>query len=147
MKGENLLTDKKKKGGIKMKKTRHLIIGAIIFSFIVIASSPSYAGCRQRYRWEGIGIALGSMALLGTLYSWTHPHFAAPAAPACPPAPRYYSPPPRTWVPGHWEITRERRAGYWERVWVSGHYDRYGRWVTGHYIRRHVPVEWIEHRM
>ena len=131
-----------------MKRVKHLVIGLSIIAFVMISSIPSYAGCKQRYRWEGIGIALGSMALLGTLYSWTHPPaYAAFVTPACPPTTYYYYTPPRAWVPGHWEVTRERRAGYWERAWVPGHYDAYGRWVEGHSIRRHVPGGWIKHRV
>ena len=77
-----------------MKRVKHLVIGLSIIAFVMISSIPSYAGCKQRYRWEGIGIALGSMALLGTLYSWTHPPaYAAFVTPACPPTTYYYTPP------------------------------------------------------
>lgn len=43
------------------------------------------------------------------------------------PAPRPYCPPPRVWVPGHYETRCEsvRRPGYYENVWVEPHYERH----------------------
>jgi hypothetical protein len=128
-----------------MKTVKLLTICLCTIALILMTSLPSYAGHKQRYRWEGVGIALGTMAVLGTLYSWTHPVVAAPVC-ACP-APAYnVCPPPRSWVPGHWEYIREKTGGYWEQAWISGYYDRYGRWIPGHYIRRRVPGQWVERR-
>jgi len=131
-----------------MKRGKMLIICLCAVALIVLTAPPSYAGCKQHYRWEGAGIALGAMAVLGTLLSWRPPVVAAAPVCACEP-PVYYNacPPPRTWVPGHWEYNRERTGSYWEQAWIPGHYDRYGRWVCGHHIQRRVPGHWIEHRV
>jgi hypothetical protein len=59
----------------------------------------------------------------------------------------YYYPLPREYVPGRWEMTREWVPGTWERMWISGHYDRWGRRVAGHYENRQTPGYYAERRV
>jgi len=59
----------------------------------------------------------------------------------------YYDPPPREYVPGHWETTHEWVPGTWERVWIPGHYDRWGRWVAGHYENRQTSGYYADRRV
>jgi hypothetical protein len=64
------------------------------------------------------------------------------------PAPEHhYRPPREEYVPGHWEMTREWVPGTWERVWISGYYDRWGNRVPGHYENRQVPGYYEERRV
>jgi len=91
--------------------------------------------------WKGAGIALGAVTLGAMAYQL----FTQPSQP---PQEVYYPPPPpREYVPGHWEITRERVPGTWERVWVPGYHDRWGRRVGGHYQERQTPGHYVERRL
>jgi hypothetical protein len=127
---------------------RWVVIGLVAVMFLSF-SSVSFAGDRQRGRWEGFAIGLGAV----TLYNlFGHGVFS----PVVPPHRSYethvYHHPPVVHEPsGHWETRQEWIPERRERVWVPGHYED-GYWVKGHYevrvysgyyVDRRV---WVEHR-
>ena len=65
---------------------------------------------------------LAGFALAGCVYAdpYPPPVFAAPP-------PRVYAPPPVYAAPPPYVAPGPRR------VWVPGHYNRWGRWVPGHW--------------
>ncbi|MCJ7704238.1 MAG: hypothetical protein MUO28_01725, partial [Desulfobacterales bacterium] len=109
-----------------------ILILALVSLFTI---TPAEAGSKTRHRWQGVAIALGAVALGGLLahqiYANTPPpvaYFPPPPLPSPQPEPYYYRP-PAEYIPGHLETVREWVPGTWERVWVPGHYDRWGNWV------------------
>jgi len=131
-------------------------VAGLIAVVVLAVSSGSFAGDRQRGRWEGFAIGLGAV----TLYNlFGHGYFS----PVIPPHRGYvyyhppvvyrthvYHHPPVIHVPsGHWQIHREWIPEREERVWVPGHYEN-GYWVKGHYevrIRQGYYEErrvWVE---
>ena len=64
------------------------------------------------------------------------------------PAPEHhYYPPRQEYVPGHWEMTREWVPRGWERVWIPGYRDRWGRGAPGHYENRQAPGYYEERKV
>lgn len=126
------------------------IIPAILISFLGLSViSQAEAGDKSRHRWQGAAIGVASYLLLDQLFS--HPSGTAYAQPT------YVSPPPRVVYeyryvqpvyspcspPGHSrrQYGQERHRmerGYWESVWIPGHYSRSGRYIDGHYERYYV---------
>ncbi len=133
-----------------MKKLGITILILALVSLVTI--TPAEAGSKTRHRWQGAAIALGAVALGGLIAHQIHAHTPPPPPVAyfpVPPQPEpYYCPPPRSeYVPGRWETVQEWVPGTWERVWVAGHYDRYGNWVAGHYEERLTPGYYAERRV
>jgi hypothetical protein len=118
---------------------RWAIIG-LVGVMLLILSSVSFAGDRQRGRWEGVAIGLGAVTLYN-LFQYGYP------SPIILPPRGYYRPPPVVHRPrGHWEIRKEWIPERRERVWVPGHYED-GYWVKGHYEVRVYPGHYVEHRV
>ncbi len=129
------------------------IIPAILISFLSFSVfSPAEAGEKSRHRWQGIAIGAASYMVLDHLinyprgyYGYTQPAYVYPAPtvvyeyhverPASPPC----SPPGHS---GHYRkqyySERQMESGYWESVWIPGHYGRSGRYIDGHYERYYV---------
>ena len=82
-------------------------------NFCIHHSPPAEAGSKARYRWQGAGIALGSVALGGLILHGLHTLPPPPQVVYSPPPEPYYSPPPREFVPGHLETTSEWVPGTW----------------------------------
>jgi len=124
-----------------------IIIGITIASLILFTTATQgLAGAKQRYRWEGAAIALGSMAALGILSGLVAPPYPPPVVVS--PRPYYYPPPPPArWVPGHWEIHRVWKPETWRRIWVPSHYDRAGNWVQGHWKEIRSGGRWAKRRV
>jgi hypothetical protein len=100
--------------------TRKIIILASIGLALFMALPVASANAEECYYCNPLlfpfavaAAAVGTAAAIVTapFCPYCGPHYYAPA-----PAPVYYSPPP-----------------YAHRVWVRGHYDRYGQWVPGHW--------------
>jgi len=121
------------------------LVAVMVFAL----SSVSFAGDRQRGRWEGIAIGLGAV----TVYNlFEHGLFSPVIPPQRVHRGHGYPYPPVVHKPsGHWEIHREWIPRRRERIRVPGHYEA-GYWVRGHYEVRIHPgyyVErkvWVEHR-
>jgi hypothetical protein len=127
------------------KKLLSMILVLTLVSLFTITSAE--AGSKQRNRWEGIGIALGAMALGGLIAHQIRTYTPPPPAGYYPPPEPRWGPPQPEYIPGHWEMTREWVPGTWERVWVPGHYDRWRNWVAGHYEDRQTPGQYVERRV
>jgi len=108
----------------------------LVFTLLLTLSTVSYAGDRQRGRWEGVAIGLGAV----TLYNLFQHGYPSPII--LPhhgyPRPIYHRPPAVHRPSGHWEIHREWIPERRERVWIPGHYED-GYWVEGHNEERVYP--------
>jgi len=115
-----------------MKKFLVLIV---VFIMLAVVSVPDViAGNKQRHRWEGIGIGVGSLIILDQIFrnnrgdhrqepcdSNRGYRFGRPA---------YHS--QQVWIPA-----------VRERVWYPAHYDQLGRWVRGEWVTRELaPGYW-----
>jgi hypothetical protein len=114
-----------------MKKLFILIL-TIIF-FLSFAATSSYAGSKQRHRWQGVAIGVGA-ALLGNAilnscrdYSPPERHVVYEKRSSCYPC----KPRPKR---GHWEYRETWVPPVCERVWNPGHYSKCGKWVPGEWI-------------
>ncbi|NIS60155.1 MAG: hypothetical protein GTO13_05450 [Proteobacteria bacterium] len=120
------------------------IILALVAVVLLSLSSVSFAGDRQRGRWEGVAIGLGAI----TLYNLFHHGYPLPVIPPHGIYERHISyPPPVLHRPsGHWEIRREWVPERRERIWIPGHYED-GYWVKGHYEVRIFPGYYVEREL
>jgi hypothetical protein len=132
-----------------------IIVGIMVASLILFTTATkSLAGPRGHYRWEGVGIVLGSIAALGIVSSLIARPYPPPAV-VYPPAVYYYPappayyppPPPARWVPGHWQIYREWEPEAWQRAWVPSHYGQAGNWIQGHWEEIRSGGRWMERRV
>jgi len=135
---------------IKGKETfmKKWMIPAMLISFLSLSVlSPAEAGERSRHRWQGIAIGAASYMVLDHLfnrpagYGYSQPAYVYPAPtviyeyrPAPPPC---YPPETRHYRKQYYS-ERQMESGYWESVWIPGHYDRSGRYIDGHYERYYV---------
>ncbi len=124
-----------------------IIIGIMVVSLILFTTATQgLAGAKQRHRWEGVGIALGSIAALGIVSNLIAP----PRPPVIIHPPRWHyppPPPPMRWMPGHWQIHRVREPETWRRVWVPSHYDNVGNWIEGHWKHIRSGGRLVERRV
>ena len=129
------------------KKLGITILILALVSLFTITSAE--AGSKTRNRWQGAAIALGALALGGIvahqIYANTPPPVAYYPPPPPQPEPYYYRQQPE-YISGHWEMVREWVPETWERVWVPGHYDRWGNRVAGHYVERQTPGYYVERK-
>jgi hypothetical protein len=121
---------------------RRVLIGLVALMVFTL-SSVSFAGDRQRGRWEGVAIGLGAV----TLYNlFEHGLFSPVIPPRRPYGTHVYSPPVVHEPSGHWEIEREWIPEERERVWIPGHYED-GYWVKGHHEVRVYPGHYVERKV
>jgi hypothetical protein len=122
---------------------RWVVVGLVALMLLTV-SSVSFAGDRQRGRWEGFAIGLGAV----TLYNlFQHGQFS----PVIPPQRAYESHVDHHPVvihrpAGHWEVTQEWIPETRERIWVPDHHEG-GYWVKGHYEVRVYPGYYEERRV
>jgi len=115
---------------------KKLALMVLILALIsVFTIPPAEAGSRHHR-------VLKALALGGLLAAFPPPPVFVSRVPE-----PYYYPPPREYVPGHRETTREWVPRTWERVSIPGYYDRWGRWVAGHYENRQIPGYYAERRV
>lgn len=117
----------------------------VVCFFSVAVSSPVEAGDRSRHRWQGIAIGAASTLLLQHVFSQPVAVEAGYYAPAPRRDYRYgYAPGPFC-PPGQYRNRHYRESrgpvGYWESVWIPGHYDAYGKYVDGHYERYYISQQ------
>lgn len=127
-----------------MKKIFILTVSAIFFLSMLV--TPSFAGSKQRYRWQGIAIGVGAAilghAILESCRDYSPPERVIIDRPCGP----VYSPPRRAF--GHWEVRRVWVKPECEKVWNPAHYNRYGEWVPGEYIMiQTTPGHWSKERV
>ncbi|MGA2937440.1 MAG: hypothetical protein ABSF52_10130 [Syntrophobacteraceae bacterium] len=104
--------------------TRKIVILACIglALFMIVPATPANAQCYYcnplLFPFAVAAAAVGTAAAIATApfcpYCGPHYYYAPP------PAPVYYGAPPP----------------YPARVWIRGHYNRYGAWVPGHWRHR-----------
>ncbi len=141
-----------------MKK---LIITILVIVFSATLFTPqSFAGSKQRHRWEGVAIGLGAAALGGVIlhnsrdrdnrsvgYNNASCYYPAPAQyrqKYVPHRPKRHKRPKR----GHWEVRRTWVAPVKERVWNPSHYNERNEWVEGYWITiEQQPGYWKEDRV
>ena len=130
-----------------MKKTIIIPLILLIAVAINLQASSAMAGSKQRHRWEGFAIGIGTAIIGSAILDHHHnQHYYKPA-------PRHYrkdSPPPPTFKRhgGHWEMRKVWVPPIYKRVWNPGHYDRRRCWVDGDWIEIvDQPGYWIEERV
>jgi hypothetical protein len=130
------------RGGDRLMK-RWGVIGLVVVMLVTLMS-VSFAGDRQRGRWEGFAIGLGAV----TLYNlFGHGQFSPVIPPHRVVEKRVYHHPP--WISGpsgHWEIHRQWVPENRVRVWVPGHHEN-GYWVKGHYEVRIYPGHYVRRKI
>jgi hypothetical protein len=130
-----------------MKKIIIIPLIVLIAVAINLQTSSAIAGSKQRHRWEGFAIGLGT-AIIGSVILDHHHnrHYYKPA-----PTHHRKHPPPPPRVKrhrGHWEMRKVWVPPTYKRVWNPGHYDRRGRWVEGNWIEIvDQPGYWVEERV
>lgn len=138
-----------------MKKAIAATIAAGIL--VSLAAAPALAGDRGWATAGKILTGIIGLQILGNAIANSYPE------PVYAPPPRYYYPPERVWVPGHYETLLERRwvPGHWEVERIAerhpgdddyGYDDGYRReeahriWVPGRYrdveVRTWIPGHW-----
>ena len=130
-----------------MKKTMIITLIVLIAVAINLQASSAMAGSKQRHRWEGFAIGIGTAIIGSAILDNHHNHHRYQ------PAPRHYRkpppPPPRVKRHrGHWEMRKVWVPPNYKRVWNPGHYDRRGYWVDGDWIEIiDQPGYWEEERV
>jgi hypothetical protein len=112
----------------------------------VIAVSPSWAGSKQRHRWEGVAIGIGA-AILGKAILDTYHHNYHATGPHAGPAiveHHYHQAPPEP--AGYWETRKEWIPPVYTKKWNPGHHNRHGHWVEGHWLRIEVQPGYWEYQ-
>ena len=128
-----------------MKKNKLAVIFLIPLLLVTFSATSAYAGSRERHRWEGAAIGIGSLVLGGILVD----QIGRQCTPRLEHAYVYFDPPqPLRKKRGHWKMRRKWVESSYERVWNPGHYNRHGKWVSGRWIMI-VDKEgyWIEERV
>lgn len=121
---------------------RWALMGLVALTVCAL-SSVSFAGDRQRGRWEGFAIGLGAV----TLYNlFEHGQFSPVIPPHRPDRTHVHHPPVVHEPSGHWEIEREWIPEQREQVWIPGHRED-GYWVKGHYEVRVYPGHYVERKV
>jgi hypothetical protein len=110
---------------------------------ITVAVSPSWAGSKQKHRWEGVAIGIGAAilgkAIIDSYYQQTAPSPYSESYVI--EHHHYHQPPPKP--AGYWETQKEWIPPAYEKRWNPGHYNRHGRWEKGSWIRVEVePGHW-----
>ncbi|MDM8514566.1 hypothetical protein QUF76_00070 [Desulfobacterales bacterium HSG16] len=144
-----------------MKK---LIITILVIVFSAsLFTTQSFAGSKQKHRWEGAAIGLGAAILGGAIlnnsrssnnnraagYNNSSCYYPASSRPYR----QQYVPhrrPVRHERPknGHWEVRKVWVAPVHERVWNPSHYNRRNEWVEGSWINiEQQPGYWKEDRV
>ena len=114
---------------------KNLTLTILVLALITVFTIPTAeAGSKDVLK----ALALGGLFAIAAL---PPPVVIAPA-----PEHHYY-PPRQEYVPGHWEMTREWVPGGWERVWIPGYRDRWGRGAPGHYENRQAPGYYEERKV
>jgi hypothetical protein len=113
-------------------------VGVIAALTLVTAPAKTYAGDRE---WATVGKVLTGIAAVGFIAAIASQHDAdvAPAGYcAPPPPPARCEPPPPRWIPGHYEVRRERVCvpGYWDTIVTPAEYA----WVRHGCHWRYVEV-------
>jgi len=107
-----------------MNATKIVILASIGLALFMLApTTPANAECDYCnplvFPFAVAAAAVGTAAAIvaAPFCATCGPYYYPPPVPA----PVYYAPPP----------------AYRARVWVRGHYDRYGAWVPGHWRNRY----------
>jgi hypothetical protein len=138
-----------------MKKNKLAVIFLIPLLLVTFSATSAYAGSRERHRWEGAAIGIGSLVLGGILIDQIGRQCTPLGQIGRQCAPRldhtyvYLDPPrPLRKKRGHWKMRRRWVEPSYERVWNPGHYNRHEKWVSGQWIMI-VDREgyWIEERV
>ncbi|MEA2082911.1 MAG: hypothetical protein U9O82_01470 [Thermodesulfobacteriota bacterium] len=128
-----------------MKKNKFAVIFLIPLLLVTFSATSANAGSRERHRWEGAAIGIGSLVLGGILVD----RIGRQCTPRREHVYVYLDPPQRLRKKrGHWEMRRKWVEPSYERVWNPGHYNRHGKWVYGRWIMI-VDKEgyWIEEQV
>ena len=128
-----------------MKKNKLALIFLIPLLLVTFSATSAYAGSRERHRWEGAAIGIGSLVLGGILVD----QIGRQCTPHREHAYAYLDPPqPLRKKRRHWKMRRRWVEPSYERVWNPGHYNRHGKWVSGQWIMI-IDKEgyWIEERV
>lgn len=128
-------------------KTKKLLIVLVIAVFgMMLASSSALAGSKQRYRWEGVAIGLGT-ALVGHAIYQAHRAGQQPQVVYVEPERHRYDRGSKH-RHGHWEWQKTWVPPTHEKVWNPGHYNRKGQWVSGHWIELKTNAgHWAQERV
>jgi hypothetical protein len=119
------------------KKILIMLTVSLVCFFLIIPSS--WAGAKQRHRWEGAAMGIGAAFLGHALYNQYYSQYT--------PAPVYHKPPKRR-PRGHWEHTKVWIPASYEKAWNPGHYNKKGRWVSGRWIKiEKEPGHWVKERI
>jgi len=132
-----------------MKKKNLFALLLTVILCISFLTPSVWAGSKQRHRWQGVAIGLGTAILGSALYKhynreyYSHPRRSPVVTPG-------YSHHPRKYRRhrGHWEVRKEWIPPTYRKVWNPGHYTRRGKWVPGHWIEiEDRPGCWTETRV
>ena len=122
---------------MKSKKLMIILTVSLVCFFLIIPSS--WAGAKQRHRWEGVAMGIGAAVLGHALYNHYHMYHA--------PAPVYHKPNPRR-PRGHWEYRKVWVPPTYKKVWNPAHYTKRGRWVPGRWIMvEKKPGHWTKEKI
>lgn len=120
------------------KKNLWIILTVSLVSFFIIIPS-SWAGAKQRNRWEGVAMGIGAAVLGHALFSNYYAHHV--------PAPVYHKSQPRR-SRGHWEYRKVWVPPTYMKVWNPGHYNKRGRWVPGTWMKvEKEPGQWVKEKI
>ncbi|MBS3756180.1 MAG: hypothetical protein KGY56_10835 [Desulfobacterales bacterium] len=124
----------------------------VVVCLVSFASTPAFAGDKQRHRWEGVAIGVGAAILGHAILSSARDDGAARVTVShrdyrdrhhrdrCSRAPRHSR--------GHWVVQKTWVPPICERTWNPGHYTRHGRWVPGRWITiEKRPGYWVEKKV
>jgi len=132
---------------MKKKNLFALLLTTILcISFLI----PSvWAGSKQRHRWQGVAIGLGTAILGNAIFKHYHNEYYSHRKPSPVVAPGYnYHPPKYGRHRGYWEVRKEWIRPTYKKDWNPGRYNRRGKWVPGHWIEIEVrPGCWTETRV
>ncbi len=122
---------------MKNKTLFSILFVSILSLFLLIPSS--WAGSKQRHRWEGVAIGVGAAILGNAILSH---HYYSPPRHA-----RVYHFPPHRRHSDHWKYRKVRAPSTYKKVWNPGHYNRKGKWIPGGWITiKQKPNHWAKNR-
>jgi len=132
---------------MKKKNLFALLLTAILCVSFLIPSV--WAGSKQRHRWQGVAIGLGTAILGNAIFKHYHNEYYSHRKPSPVVAPGYnYHPPKYGRHRGYWEVRKEWIRPTYKKDWNPGRYNRRGKWVPGHWIEIEVrPGCWTETRV
>ena len=131
-----------------MKKLTILILTGLVS--ISLINSLAFAGSKQRHRWQGVAIGVGT-AILGTMIynELQNNHTSIGSEKIIQHKTTVYHNNRSCCSGGHWEINEIWISATYRKIWKAGHYShRKGRWVPGRW-KKHIdiPGHWEEKRM